>query len=97
SPVDPYTPLVGHFFRHRAALDETGDFQKLVEPHYFTASLSLLPALKAGTFDSGIVSVSPVCGLRPTRAERLRVSNVPKPINCTFSPADRASVTSPMK
>ena len=33
--------------------------------YYLTASLRALPALKAGTFDAGIVISSPVLGLRP--------------------------------
>ncbi len=61
---------------------------------YFTASFNCLPGLKAGVTDAGISISSPVCGLRPLRAARLRVSKVPKPyiqtdrdrslINCPF-------------
>ena len=51
--------------------------------HYFTASFSSLPALKAGTLEAICIS-SPVCGLRPVRATLSRTSNVPNPISCTF-------------
>ena len=47
---------------------------------YRTASLNALPALKAGTLAAAILTSSPVCGLRPTRALRWRRSNVPKPV-----------------
>ena len=52
--------------------------------HYFTASFSSLPALKAGTLEAAICISSPVCGLRPVRAALSRTSNVPNPISCTF-------------
>src|SRR5690348_2882938 len=52
----------------------------------FSASLSALPALNAGTLDALILMFSPVRGLRPVRAERLRTTNVPKPTSDTSSP-----------
>ena len=58
--------------------------------NYFTASLSALPGLNAGTLLAAISISSPVCGLRPLRAARSRTSKLPKPINCTFSPSSRA-------
>ena len=48
---------------------------------YLTASLSALPALKAGTLEAAILISLPVCGLRPLRAARSRTSKLPKPIN----------------
>lgn len=59
--------------------------------NYFTASLSALPGLKAGTLEAAISISLPVCGLRPLRAARSRTSKLPKPINCTLSPFARAS------
>ena len=52
----------------------------------FTATLSVVPALKAGTFEASIFSASPVLGLRPVRMARLRTSNVPKPTNDRDTP-----------
>ena len=60
--------------------------------HYFTASFSSLPALKAGTLEAAICISSPVCGLRYVRAALSRTSNVPNPISCTFSPAAKVLV-----
>ena len=57
----------------------------------FTAALSVAPALKAGTLEAPIFSSSPVLGLRPVRAARLRTSNVPKPTNDRDSPVFRVS------
>ena len=58
-----------------------------------TASLSLLLALKAGTFRAGIIIRSPVKRLRPSLAGRIFTPNVPKPGRMTFSPLFKASVT----
>ena len=63
----------------------------LLDVYYFTASLSALPGLKAGTLLAAISISLPVCGLRPLRAARSRTSKLPKPINCTLSPFARAS------
>lgn len=52
----------------------------------FTAVLRVVPALNAGALDALIFNGAPVCGLRPTRAARLRPSNVPKPTNAILSP-----------
>lgn len=49
--------------------------------NYLTASFKALPALNAGTVVAAILIESPVCGLRPSRAARSRVSKVPKPIS----------------
>lgn len=66
-----------------------------VSPAYFlppfTAALSVAPGLNAGTLDASIFSTSPVLGLRPVRAARLRTSNVPKPTNERDSPVFRVS------
>ncbi len=50
------------------------------------ASLSALPALNTGCLEALILISSPVCGLRPIRAERLRTVKEPKPIKVTLSP-----------
>ena len=57
----------------------------------FTAALSVAPALNAGTLEAPIFSSSPVLGLRPVRAARLRASKVPKPTNEMESPVFRVS------
>src|SRR5690606_16342402 len=57
-----------------------------------TASLSALPALKPGFIEAAILISSPVRGLRPVRAARLRTSKVPKPTRVTLSPFFRALV-----
>src|SRR4249919_2782612 len=51
-----------------------------------TASFSALPALNDGFFDFWILIVSPVFGLRPSRAARSRTWKVPKPTRVTASP-----------
>ena len=51
-----------------------------------TVAFKVAPALNAGCFDALIFSSAPVFGLRPTRAARLRTSNVPKPTSATLSP-----------
>ena len=50
------------------------------------ASLSAFPDLKPGTFEALILIVSPVRGLRPFLAARLRTEKVPKPTSVTESP-----------
>ena len=57
-----------------------------------TVSFSALPALNTGSRAAGISIGSPVEGLRPVRASRSLVSNVPKPTNCTRSPVAKAAV-----
>ncbi len=59
--------------------------------NYLMASFKALPGLKAGIFDAAISISSPVCGLRPLRAARVRTSKLPKPINCTLSPFAKVS------
>ena len=58
--------------------------------HYFltpfTVAFSVAPGLNAGTLAALIFSSSPVLGLRPMRAARLRTSNVPKPTSVSESP-----------
>src|SRR6478672_13338316 len=51
-----------------------------------TACFSCAPGLKAGAVDAAMSIASPVCGFRPWRAARSRVSNVPKPGRVTLSP-----------
>src|SRR5690606_15779359 len=51
-----------------------------------TRSFSALPGRNAGTVDALMLMVLPVCGLRPWRAARLRVSKLPKPEICTRLP-----------
>ena len=58
-----------------------------------TASFSALPALNAGFIDAATLIVSPVRGLRPSRAARLRTWNVPKPTTVTVSPFFTALVS----
>src|SRR5690606_33823641 len=53
---------------------------------------SALPALNAGFLEALILMVSPVRGLRPVRAPRLRTEKVPKPTRVTVSPFFRALV-----
>lgn len=48
------------------------------------ASLSFLPALKAGTLVAGTVIAFSVCGLRPLRSARFLTSKVPKPIKILY-------------
>ena len=65
----------------------------------FTAALSVAPALNAGTLEALIFNASPVAGLRPARAARLRTSKVPKPTSATLSPffsaAEMISISAP--
>src|SRR5690606_33470168 len=55
-------------------------------------SLRALPALNAGFLEALILIVSPVFGLRPWRAARLRTWKVPKPTSVTVSPFLRVLV-----
>ena len=57
----------------------------------FTTSLSAFPGLNEGTFDAAIGTLSPVRGLRPVRAARLFVVNVPNPAIPTASSFASAS------
>ena len=50
-----------------------------------TASRSVLPGLNAGAVDAAMAMASPVRGLRPWRAGRIFVVNVPKPAMETSS------------
>lgn len=43
--------------------------------NYFTASFNSFPALNAGALDAAICISSPVCGLRPVRADLSRNSD----------------------
>src|SRR5690606_34871388 len=56
-----------------------------------TASLSDLPALKAGTLVAGMLIEAPVAGFTPLRAARSRTSKVPNPTRVTFCPLASAS------
>ena len=51
----------------------------LNKSYLFTASLSALPALKAGELLAGMVIALPVRGSRPARSSRLRTSKLPNP------------------
>ena len=61
------------------------------DPPAFTASRNGLPALKVGVVEAATSRLSPVLGLRPVRAGRLLVPNVPKPTIRTSSPLARVS------
>ena len=52
----------------------------------FTAFLNALPTVNFTVFAAAICISSPVAGLRPTRAARAPLTNVPKPTSCTGSP-----------
>ena len=58
-----------------------------------TLSLNAVAALKPGTVVAAIWIVSPVCGLRPSRALRARASNVPRPGIWIFWPEATPLVT----
>jgi hypothetical protein len=58
---------------------------------YLTAFLRPDPAVKRGTRLAAICIVSPVRGLRPSRAPREATWNLPKPVNETSSPERSAS------
>src|SRR3954465_15535158 len=64
-----------------------------LEASYLTAFLRPEPAVKRGTLLAAIVIVSPVRGLRPSRAPRSATWNLPKPVKLTSSPAPRAVST----
>ena len=53
---------------------------------YLTAFLRPEPAVKRGTLLAAMVIVSPVRGLRPSRAPRSATWNLPKPVKLTSSP-----------
>ena len=44
----------------------------------------MFPALNPGTIRAAILTVSPVCGLRPSRASLFLAEKVPNPTNVTF-------------
>src|SRR5215204_6274859 len=56
------------------------------------ASLRSLAGLKAIFFDALILIGSPVCGLRPMRAARLRTCRMPRPLRRILSPFFRLLV-----
>ena len=62
-----------------------------------TFSRSSLPALKKGAFLAGTWTASPVLGLRPCRASRLRGRKLPNPRSSTLSPSRNASAMHPKK
>ena len=57
---------------------------------YLTAFLRPEPAVKRGTLLAEMVIVSPVRGLRPSRAPRSATWNLPNPVKLTSSPEPRA-------
>lgn len=73
------------------AFTRWGRFQR-----FLAASLNCFPAAKAGALVSGMISASPVFGLRPARSLRVLSSNVPNPGKATFSPVTTVS-TMPSK
>src|SRR5262249_45656678 len=60
------------------------------EGRYLTAFLSAAPAVNFGTREAAIWILSPVAGLRPSRALRCETLNLPKPENVTSLPRFRA-------
>ncbi|CSB54036.1 Uncharacterised protein [Vibrio cholerae] len=52
--------------------------------------------MNEGTFASAILISSPVFGLRPVRAARVRTLNVPKPTSATWSPDCSVPLTASM-
>src|SRR5215475_9602946 len=61
------------------------------------ASLRSFATRKATFFDALILIASPVAGLRPMRAGRLRTWRMPKPVMRTLLPFLRCLTTSPTK
>src|SRR5436305_3837930 len=57
-----------------------------------TAFFKSAPAVNLATRRAAILIVAPVCGLRPLRAFRCEIENVPKPISATRSPFFNAPV-----
>src|ERR687898_160217 len=62
------------------------DRQSVARAGYLTAFLRPEPAVNRGTLLAAICIVSPVRGLRPSRAPRLATWNLPNPVNETSSP-----------
>src|SRR5206468_11871613 len=52
----------------------------------FTAFFNSAPGVNFATRRAAILMVAPVCGLRPLRAFRCEIENVPNPIRATRSP-----------
>ena len=77
----------------RAAVTTLGGGSPGRAGHFPTVigSRRLFPALNAGVFEAATVMLSPVAGLRPCRAERARVENVPNPAMATVSSLASAS------
>jgi hypothetical protein len=63
---------------------------------YRTADFKTFPAENLGTLAAGIRRVSPVLGLRPRRAFRREMVNVPKFTNETRCPFFKDDVTAPV-
>jgi hypothetical protein len=63
-----------------------GGFFDWITVNYLTASLSALAAENFGTFVAGTLTVSPVFGLRASRALRSFTVNLPRPAIATSSP-----------
>src|SRR5436305_7634580 len=61
------------------------------------ASLRSLATRKATVFDALILIASPVAGLRPMRAGRLRTLRMPRPVMRTLLPFLRCFTTKPTK
>src|SRR5688572_5230349 len=81
-PRSVRTPATRH--RHRQKTRHSPGFSLLTsDADQLTASFNALPALNEGFFDFWILIVSPVFGLRPSRAARSRTWKVPKPTRVT--------------
>jgi len=63
----------------------------------FTLVLRLWPGVNFGTTAAAILMASPVRGLRPSRAARALVWNVPNPTKTTLSPSAICWLTVSMK
>src|SRR5574344_1903090 len=77
---------------YKKTLDNEGSCKKIVN-YLFTFFFNSAPALNEGVLVAGMLITAPVCGLRPSRAERSVTLKVPKPTNCTRSPDAKASLT----
>ena len=82
----------GKKHRHYDGRRFAGDRQRVARPprYELIAFLSPEPAVKRGTRLAAICIVSPVRGLRPSRAPRSATWNLPKPVKLT-SPPDFSS------
>src|SRR3954447_2561976 len=88
----PALGLPGDLLRRRAGARSPA---RRLARQLLTAPLNADAGLNRGALDAAISMVSPVCGLRPWRAERSLTLNFPKPLMATSSPAaTRVAMTS---